>query len=33
MNLDRVMDGDMDDLLNALINEDMKMKLAGEGNV
>lgn len=33
MNLDRVMDGDLDDILNALINEDMKMKLAGEVNV
>ena len=32
MNLDRVLEGDMDDLINALINEDMKMKLAGEGN-
>ena len=32
MNLDRVMEGDMNDLINALINEDMKMKLAGENN-
>ena len=29
-NLDRVMDGDLDDLLNALIEEDQKRKLQGE---
>lgn len=32
MNLDRVVEGEMDDLINALINEDQKMKLAGESN-
>ena len=31
MNLDRVMDGDMEDLIEALINEDQKKKL--EGNI
>ena len=30
MNLDRVMDGDLDPIINALITEDLKMKLAGE---
>ena len=30
MNLDRVMDGDLDDILNALIQEDQKRKLQGE---
>ena len=29
MNLDRVMDGDMEDLIEALINEDQKKKLEG----
>ena len=29
-NLDRVMDGDLDDILNALIQEDQKRKLQGE---
>ena len=29
-NLDRVMDGDLEDLLNALIQEDQKRKLQGE---
>jgi protein subunit release factor A len=27
MNLDRVMDGDMEDLIEALINEDQRKKL------
>ena len=30
MNLDRVMDGDLDDIINALIQEDQKRKLKGE---
>ena len=29
MNLDRVMDGDMEDLIEALINEDQRKKLEG----
>ena len=29
-NLDRVMDGDLDDIINALIQEDQKRKLQGE---
>ena len=29
MNLDRVMDGDLDPIINALITEDLKMKLEG----
>ena len=29
-NLDRVMDGDLDDVINALIQEDQKRKLKGE---
>ncbi len=29
-NLDRVMDGDLDDIINALIQEDQKRKLSGE---
>ncbi|MBQ2639659.1 MAG: peptide chain release factor 1 [Bacilli bacterium] len=29
-NLDRVMDGDLDDIINALIQEDQKRKLAGQ---
>ena len=29
-NLDRVMDGDLDDVINALIQEDQKRKLRGE---
>ena len=29
-NLDRVMDGDLDDIINALIQEDQKRKLKGE---
>ncbi len=29
-NLDRVMDGDLDDLINALTMEDQKRKLEGE---
>jgi len=29
-NLDRVMDGDLDDIINALITEDQKRRLAGE---
>ena len=29
-NLDRVMDGDLEDIINALIQEDQKMKLKGE---
>ena len=31
MNLDRVMNGELDPILDALINEDLKLKLAGEG--
>ncbi len=30
MNLDRVMDGDLEDIIQALINEDQKRKLSGE---
>ena len=30
MALDRVMDGDMHPIVDALINEDLKLKLAGE---
>ena len=29
-NLDRVMDGALDDIIEALITEDMKLKLKGE---
>ena len=29
MNLDRVMDGDLSAIIDALINEDMRLKLAG----
>lgn len=29
MNLDRVMDGDLDDIINALITEDLRMKMEG----
>ena len=29
MNLDRVMDGDMEDLIEALINEDQKKEIRG----
>ena len=31
-NLDRVMDGDLSDIINALIQEDQKQKLQGETN-
>ena len=29
MSLDRVMDGDLEPIIEALINEDLKLKLAG----
>ncbi|MFV0275374.1 MAG: peptide chain release factor 1 [Bacilli bacterium] len=32
MNLDRIIDGRMQDLIDALINEDIKLKLAGEND-